>query len=717
MMRQAACRSSKLLSRIFLQRRSAGQLIPRLFPIRHFTQAQWQPTFPFADQKHVAAEDRQLSLNSNNSDAVAIDVPSLLQRVLDPSRTRGRKQFVETENIGLRQGLMKAPQYGKTFGVASLQVSLPASMAKSLHEQMCCADQLKDLKAVVQLVSDVSCLASIARGRLMEGRAFESFAQHLTLRLESSNDLTFTDVRNLLQAFHRFHFDNLPHDFPASHAFRSAIDAACIRILPQLSREEAFLLSDLWFLSACSRLAAFPSHLIGTLARGSLDQLPPHEVVRLLFAVALQRKAEPGLLLQAERALSPHVASLSLPELAVICAAFFKTQTTPSLDFIEKILSRLLAVEFEGAPDDVAIALFAKFFNRYAQPAMHEPLQRLLQKCKTQIAALGLPALGHLCGIMEMTLQADEDFLFRVCQKVLTSMPDVRLKELAKIANICSFFSFWPVIEGQDFSLVLLRECERSIRVADVAAYPSKMVELLAAFAHVGCFSKKLLQFMNQRAFWKSYFSQPKPLLATNDLLQLHYAIEMEFPEFGRPLILESALKGMLSDEGSSPPPLNSAVSSLFNGLQKLLLQENQTAAQQSVALCSPLPYAEPMLLVRLKDLNPIPLPPDLLETGYSLRSPPSDGTCTVIIYHPWWDYTSPHQRLTGLSEMKIRHLKTLGYNVIQINQRETHNMSFVLKVKHLRDKLFFETANVAVPLDYVSDKDSQKKASSSLKS
>ena len=63
----------------------------------------------------------------------------------------------------------------------------------------------------------------------------------------------------------------------------------------------------------------------------------------------------------------------------------------------------------------------------------------------------------------------------------------------------------------------------------------------------------------------------------------------------------------------------------------------------------------------------------------------------SVILYHPWWSYTSPLHKPTGYREMKIRHLEALGYNVISVDQIDTQNLTFVQKIKMLRDRLFFE--------------------------
>ena len=187
-------------------------------------------------------------------------------------------------------------------------------------------------------------------------------------------------------------------------------------------------------------------------------------------------------------------------------------------------------------PNDVSTALFAKFLNRYAHPSMHESLQRFLVKSKSQVALLGIPALGHLCGIMETTLHADEDFLFRVCQRVLSSMPDVRLKDLSKIANLCSFFSYRPEIDGEDFFVALLRAADRSVKLSDVATYPSKLVELLAALAHMGLFSMRLLNFTKSPAFWKNYFGTHKkfsiPNFSMPNFSMPNFSIQFFIPNF-----------------------------------------------------------------------------------------------------------------------------------------------------------------------------------------
>jgi hypothetical protein len=102
-----------------------------------------------------------------------IDLESLLNNVLSRSRSQSRKQHYETENDGLRQSLMQLPKYPATFSSTSGRVSLPAKQLALLREKINCANQLTDIRAVIELLADVSYLASIARGRLMEEPAFE----------------------------------------------------------------------------------------------------------------------------------------------------------------------------------------------------------------------------------------------------------------------------------------------------------------------------------------------------------------------------------------------------------------------------------------------------------------------------------------------------------------------------------------------------------------
>lgn len=144
-------------------------------PVRYLTQAQRQPSFPFADRLNPAAVDVGEVSISARPDNRRFDVTTMdkLGDFIPKPQPPGRKLYHETENDGLRQSLMKMPKYGKSFGAASLRVSLPASQSVSLRERMCSADQLTDPKDHIALLVDVSCLASIARSRLMEDPAFE----------------------------------------------------------------------------------------------------------------------------------------------------------------------------------------------------------------------------------------------------------------------------------------------------------------------------------------------------------------------------------------------------------------------------------------------------------------------------------------------------------------------------------------------------------------
>lgn len=77
-----------------------------------------------------------------------------------------------------------------------------------------------------------------------------------------------------------------------------------------------------------------------------------------------------------------------------------------------------------------------------------------------------------------------------------------------------------------------------------------------------------------------------------------------------------------------------------------------------------------------------------------------------VICYHPWWNYFTPTHDLTGDVQMKLRHLRQLGYQIVNVDQQEMQNFNFVQKMKFLRDKLFFDEfgTSATVPKDDVLD-------------
>ena len=82
--------------------------------------------------------------------------------------------------------------------------------------------------------------------------------------------------------------------------------------------------------------------------------------------------------------------------------------------------------------------------------------------------------------------------------------------------------------------------------------------------------------------------------MADDELLQLHYAVQLDFPDYDYPVIPEKLLEQTLRNKELRDGPLNTAVASMQKGLETLLQDTDKHASKKSVAILSPLPYAEP---------------------------------------------------------------------------------------------------------------------------
>ena len=322
------------------------------------------------------------------------------------SVTTPRLRHPETENDGLRQNLLRLPNYKSLFNPVSVRVSLPASEMLVLRERLLAIEPSSPLQTLVDMLRDVSLLASVARGKLIEDYAFTTFVQLFTEKLKLTETTSFEQLHTLLQAFQRFHFEQLPHVHTISNILRNILDSKCIEAVPKLSKTEAFVLLDLWYLSSCSRLAHFPSLYLSKV-KPSLTSIEPEDIVRLLFAMMLQRSADAGLMLTIERLILPHLSNFTASELAVICAGFFKTQTSPGSDLVDKLSNRLLALEIEDLQNDYNVTMYAKFLSRYGMPSLHDKIQRLLLKIKPNMTTLNVTSCGHLGSLLETILQVN----------------------------------------------------------------------------------------------------------------------------------------------------------------------------------------------------------------------------------------------------------------------------------------------------------------------
>lgn len=86
---------------------------------------------------------------------------------------------------------------------------------------------------------------------------------------------------------------------------------------------------------------------------------------------------------------------------------------------------------------------------------------------------------------------------------------------------------------------------------------------------------------------------QPRSVQTDQELLRLYYAVEIDFPERERPILPASYIASLLIDQKSREGPIHTSITSLLTGLQTLLHEVDDDSGQKSVALFSPLPYAD----------------------------------------------------------------------------------------------------------------------------
>lgn len=84
-------------------------------------------------------------------------------------------------------------------------------------------------------------------------------------------------------------------------------------------------------------------------------------------------------------------------------------------------------------------------------------------------------------------------------------LPDVRMKDLAKVCETCATFNFCPEINGRDFFVSVVEYLEKNLGLEEVSLYPSRFVVLLLALAQMDVFSPKLLNIICAPAFLRTY--------------------------------------------------------------------------------------------------------------------------------------------------------------------------------------------------------------------
>ncbi|GLH07066.1 Uncharacterized protein GBIM_12612 [Gryllus bimaculatus] len=406
------------------------------------------------------------------------------------------------------------------------------------------------------------------------------------------------------------------------------------------SRAELLLAADHWYRLGLVRSSKFMVACMRRLCRKP-HKLTAAQLVQTMFYLNAQRRhAAVAEAFEMEHALESCAERLSLEDLALVAAGYFKTERKIRS---ERLLGRMVEVAGEGAAaaPDVLLAALMKVM-RYSLPlSMIDQLYAMQGRVLPHVPRFSLMTCTHvvLAGTNAQVLH--ERLVLAVAERFAREAGAARIKDLERMALALGLFGVAPPPDARPCIFdALQRELRDPARAKELAAYGRCLPRVLYFLSLCGVYPLDLLQRAMHPDYLAQHFGEAAPTL--------------ERPE-----------RGALADK-------------LLGQLQ-LAAVEAAGGAERAAARHVLPHHARAPVVVRVDPeasrragrVVCLPLPEDLLQgppPGADARPAPRDGAlwCTLVAAG-WNSYVhgDGNGRFVGGAAALLRQLPAVGYRPV----------------------------------------------------
>ncbi|KAG4073306.1 hypothetical protein HA402_002651 [Bradysia odoriphaga] len=315
----------------------------------------------------------------------------------------------------------------------------------------------------------VECLETIKNYCKQNGTTIsdEKFDEFVNVCTDRCFDFTDSQLIQSLQILNRYPLTESSKSRNFVELCR-AFDDACVERIDSWDNNTILYVCDHWHMLQLGRLNKFS--LRGCLkVRKNLRKLPPHQLVQLMFYLSIKRVKKLDMF-EIETNLEKSLDEFSLDEIAVLCIAFFKTQTEfrhPEL--IEKIFKRTLR-EIDTV-QSIAFTCILKALCYSCTISHHALVQQMLDAADGQLARLSTLTCLYLALLGTHLRICHQNCIEQVLHRFAGDVKTICMEDFERISYVIGFSDF------ESESNIANRLCEQFLaelknRVDDIVQYP-----------------------------------------------------------------------------------------------------------------------------------------------------------------------------------------------------------------------------------------------------
>ncbi|CAD7089811.1 unnamed protein product [Hermetia illucens] len=456
-----------------------------------------------------------------------------------------------------------------------------------------------------------------------------------------------------------------------------ALDDACKARIQDWSTDKILLIADCWYrlnLVKCSEFVWDGIKKIGRKAR----KLSPSQLVQSMFLCNLVRRPLVDMF-DFEMHLDSMFDSLSLDEVGVMCAGFFKTQTklhNPQL--IEKIYKRLIANL--DVVDDITLVNYIKTLRYSSRLPQADIMYGLLDKMCPQLHRISLLACLHValtgCDIQ----MCHEKCVEMVLERFHRDIDEARIKDMERICHVMGLFNIKTKSGIKDELCEQILE-RMQTRIDEIIRYPKCLQTCLHYLTLCGHYNEDMLNAALDQQFIKHVYGKNK--LLGREVFCLDSYARINLKDSYRGNLLLDRQRGTMGKMFTHYIPEKNSKFKL-NVTDRILVEVNETCKNLwgTSNIKHVLPHFErPDIVIAYDIENRKGLPLSKLcpedYSGAILNKDDISGgsdkriEVAAVIIGGWNNFVRNTNMPTGLLEMKMNQLKILGYKVALIPWHE----------------------------------------------
>ncbi|KAH6928808.1 hypothetical protein HPB50_019900 [Hyalomma asiaticum] len=474
----------------------------------------------------------------------------------------------------------------------------------------------------------------------------------------------------------------------------NALDYECSSRCRRWDKHRQLLLADCFYHLRLSRISRYNRTMLQTVGR-IIPKLTPHEVIQYLYYTNLQRSMVTNIKPIIEERLLSYFDVLNVAEVGLACQSFFKSQ-----EVIEdkRLVARVVKLLEENAvkADNVTIGALAKAL-RYSR-AQHDTSawEKALVACEQGVTKWAPSTVGHITTLATALKSYHPVLLDSAVRHLMADITTVRLKDIARTLKAVALFNHNP--EGFNYKSVL-HELSSSHRKAEIESHHHAFVSALWYLAVVGIYSVDLLPVaLNDKCVYGSH--KHKDISFHAEALQS--SVQIELPLYTGPFLSPHVLKSLQTERHIAGRDIDEGAKGLHYREHVTLEVVNrlQTWFGEVCTVKRVLPhhhYAD--ILFCVEQEGKLELSKCELEFASGAWKPCKNVAkvaCALVVHGPG-SYCSNTNRLLGIETMKLRQLRHVGFNVIEMPHFLPSQMSKIEFVSWIEQQLQAQRAVVEI--------------------